>query len=406
MKSNLEIKCALEILISKCMENPIVEVNLTNSLGQVLGEDVFSPLNIPPFDRSPLDGFALRAMDVSKASKNNPIELKIIDFAPAGKPSKLRVNENEAVRIMTGGKIPDGADVVIPFEETEFTDNSVTIFKGYKPKSNIVFSGEDMIRGEKILSKGTKIDAAEIGMLASIGKRSVKVHRKTKVAIMSTGDELADLDSPLKEGQIYNSNSYTFFALVSKLGAEPVIVKSAGDSLSTTIESIKNALRDCDMIITTGGVSVGDKDFVTKALQEIGDDFLFWRVKMKPGTPIAVGKLGNKFMFGLSGNPAAAFITFQVFAKPVILKTLGHKKLFPLEVEATLEDDFTKISKQNRYVRAKTLYKNDGFYTELPKKHSSGIISSMAEINSLLFIPGAEGPYQKGQKVKVQLLEL
>lgn len=405
MNKNLDIKCALEMLISRSKVNDLITIDLMNSYGYILGEDIFSPLSIPPFNRSPLDGFAARATDIAAAHKENPVSLKVIDFVPAGKPSTLTLTHNAAMRIMTGAKIPQGADVVIPFEQTEFTEEAVTVFKNYKPNSNISFMGEDIEQGDKVLSKGDKIDAAQIGILASIGKSAVKVHKKPKIAIMSTGDELVDLDSPLKDGQIRNSNSYTIAALVRKLGAEPLIVKACADGLETTKVAIKEALSYSDMIITTGGVSVGDKDFVTKAFQEICDDFLFWRVKIKPGTPIAVAMLEKKFMFGLSGNPAAAFITFQLFVKPVILKSLGYTNVLPLEVETTLLNGFTKVGKQNRFVRAKTIYKDNQFFTELPENHSSGVISSLAGVNSLLFIPSGEGPYQKGQRVKVQFLD-
>ena len=403
MNTNLDIATALDLLLSETKKNNKIQVSLLDGLGFILGESITSCTNIPPFDRSPLDGFAVRSEDISNASKVNPITLRVIDFAPAGMPSKLPLGSNEAIRIMTGAKIPDGADVVIAFEETEFTDESVTVFKAYPTKSNISFEGEDIGIGDKVISEGTCIDAPEIGILASVGRSYIKVYRKPRVAILSTGSELVEPGGKLLEGQIINSNSYSIAALVKKLGAEPVILPSCSDDYHEIVNCLKS-LDWVDLVITTGGVSVGDKDYVTKAFQDVCDKFLFWKVKMKPGTPITAGKHKNKLLIGLSGNPAAAVITFLVFVKPVILKMMGKSKLEPLEIESTLLSDFSKVRKQNRFVRATTYYQDGKFYTKLPSKHSSGIASSLSGVNSLLYIPSGEGPYNKGQKVMVQLL--
>lgn len=403
MNTNLHVSTALNLLLDETNKTNKIKVSLLDSFGFILGENITSSTNIPPFDRSPLDGFAVKSDDIVNASKENPITLKVIDFAPAGVPSKLSLNSNEAIRIMTGAKIPDGADVVIAFEDTEFTDESVTVFKAYPPTSNISFEGEDIRVGDKVISEGVCIDASEIGILASVGRSYVNVYRKPRVAILSTGSELVEPGEQLLEGQIINSNSYSIAALVKKLGAEPVILPSCSDDYDEIVNSLRS-LDWADLVITTGGVSVGDKDYVTKAFQDVCDEFLFWKVKMKPGTPLTAGKDKNKLFIGLSGNPAAAIITFLIFVKPVILKMMGKSKLEPLEVESTLLSDFTKVSKQNRFVRAITYYKEGKFYTKLPSKHSSGIGSSLSGVNSLVYIPSGQGPYNKGQQVMVQLL--
>ncbi|SES71320.1 gephyrin-like molybdotransferase Glp [Anaerobranca gottschalkii] len=405
MNKDIEIKSALEMLITEVEPLSPVSLNLMDTLGYVLAEDIFSPLNIPPFDRSPLDGFAIRACDTVKATKDEPVTFKIIDFAAAGKPSKMVLGPYQAIRIMTGAKIPNGADLVVPFEETEFTEEWVKVFKTYNSNSNISFMGEDIKEGQKVLTKGEVINPPEIGILASVGKNKVLVYDRPKIAILTTGDELVDIDKPLEEGKILNSNSYTIAALVKRSGGVPYILPHCPDNLEKITNEITSALQWADILITTGGVSVGDKDYVMESFKKVCDKFLFWKVKMKPGTPLTAAKYRNKLMIGLSGNPAAAFITFEIFVKPVIKKLRGLEKVYPLQVESTLLSNFTKVRKQNRYVRAITYYDGGKFYTKLPDSHSSGVISSLAKVNSLLFIPAGMGPFTKGQKITVELLE-
>ncbi|SHK38342.1 molybdopterin molybdochelatase [Anaerobranca californiensis DSM 14826] len=405
MNTNIQIKSALEMLITEVKPKSPVSLNLVDALGYVLAEDIFSPLNIPPFDRSPLDGFALRACDTLNATKEQPTTFKVIDFAPAGKPSTKILGPYQAIRIMTGAKIPDGADLIVPFEETEFTEEWVKVFKTYKSNSNITFKGEDIKKGQRVLVKGDLINPPEIGILASIGKNEVLVYDRPKVAILSTGDELVDVNQPLEEGKIPNSNSYTIAALVKRAGGIPYILPHCPDHLEKITKEISSTLKWADILVTTGGVSVGDKDYVMEAFQRICDKFLFWKVKMKPGTPITAAKYKDKLMIGLSGNPAAAFITFEIFVKPIIKKFRGLEKIYPLELESTLLSNFTKVRNQNRFVRAITYYDSGNFYTKLPDSHSSGVISSLTKVNSLFFIPAGAGPFTEGQKIKVQLLE-
>ncbi|MCQ4925663.1 molybdopterin molybdotransferase MoeA [Tissierella carlieri] len=405
MLVNISIEEAKEILLNQDIKINTIDIPIVESLGYVLGEDIISDINMPPFDRSPLDGYALKSDNIKDASKENPIVLEVIDYVPAGYVSSRKIENGQAIRIMTGAKIPEGADVIIKYEDTEFTDKDVKIFNYLKPNSNIVKMGEDIEEGDIVLKKGHLIGPADIGIFATLGRGIVKVYSKPKVAILATGDELIDIDEIPREGKIRNSNSYTIAAQIKRIGGQPVILGICRDKIEDIKNKLKDSLEWADMVITTGGVSVGDADLVKEAFQEIGGEILFWKVNMKPGTPIAVAKYGNKLIFGLSGNPAAASITFEKFVRPTILRLMGKSKLNLVKVESTLENEFTKVSNQNRYVRAITYYKDGQFFTKLPNKHSSGVLTSLSGTNSLFYIRAGNGPFENGDKIEVEILD-
>lgn len=404
MRTNITLEEALEILLKESPPIESIHVPLLESLGDVLAEDIFCDVDMPPFDKSPLDGYAVRSEDIKNASRDEPVTLEVIDFIPAGYVPQKKISQNKAVRIMTGAKLPEGADVVIRFEDTDFTDKEVKIYDSYPSGANISRMGEDMEVGDIVLRAGSVIDAPEIGILATLGKGYVHVYRKPRVAILATGSELLEIQQPLTEGKIRNSNSYTIAAQVKKLGAKPLMLGICDDDIETIKSKLKSTLGWADIIVTTGGVSVGDYDLAKEAFQEVGAEILFWRVKMKPGTPIAVAKYEDKLIFGLSGNPAAAYITFEQFVRPIIQKKAGKGTYKLMEVHSVLENEFNKISGQNRFVRAITYYKDGRYYTKLPEKHSSGVLSSLVGTNSLLYIPARTGPYKAGQEIMVQLL--
>lgn len=405
MLTNISIGKAREILLNENIELKIIDVPILNCLDYILAEDVKSDINMPPFDRSPLDGYALRSEDTIDASAENPITLETIDNIQAGYVSKKTINKGQAIRIMTGAKIPEGADVIIKYEDTVFTDKDVKIFSHLKSNSNIVRAGEDISIGEIVLKKGKIISPADIGILATLGKVKVKVYKRPKVAIIPTGDELISISEVLREGKIRNSNSYTIGAQVKKIGGEIKIFSICDDNIESIKRELNLALEWSDIVITTGGVSVGDADVVKEAFEEIGAEILFWRVGMKPGGPMVAAKYENKLLFGLSGNPAAAYITFEKLVRPIILKLSGETNYDFIEVRSTLESGFTKVSEENRIVRAKTYYKNGEFFTKFPDKHSSGVLSSLSETNSLFYIPAKTGPYKVGDKIEVELLD-
>lgn len=405
MLTNISIEKAKEILLNQDIKIDTIDIPILESLGYVLGEDIISDINMPPFDRSPLDGYALKSEDIEGASKEAPIVLEVIDYVPAGYVSSKKIENGQAIRIMTGAKIPEGANIVIKYEDTDFTDKDVKIYNYLKPNSNIVKMGEDIEVGALVLKRGHIIGPADIGILATLGKTMIKVYSKPKIAILATGDELIEIDETPREGKIRNSNSYTIAAQVKRIGGEPIILGICSDKLDEIKDKLEASLQWADMVITTGGVSVGDADLVKESFQEIGGEMLFWRVNMKPGTPIAVAKYKNKLIFGLSGNPAAASITFEKFVRPTILRLMGKNKYNLMKVESILESEFTKVSNQNRYVRAITYYKDGGFFTKLPDKHSSGILTSLSGTNSLFYIRAGTGPYKSGDKIEVEILD-
>lgn len=404
MLTNVSIENAHKIILKEKINTQIIEVNLLDSLGHALAENIVSDINMPPFDRSPLDGYAFRSVDTLNASQESPVSLEVIDNIQAGFVSHKTIQEGQAIRIMTGAKIPKGADLIMRYEDTQFTDRQVTIFKSLKANSNIVKTGEDMEIGDRVLEKDIVIGPAEIGVLASLGKSQVRVYSKPRIAILATGDELVSIDSPLEEGKIRNSNSYFLAAQINKLGARAIILPVCKDTIEETKKALESSLTWADMIITTGGASVGDADIIKEAFTEAGASILFWKVEMKPGSPIICAKYENKFLFGLSGNPAAAYITFEKFVAPTVLRLMGKSKTELMKVDSILESDFLKVSSQNRYVRAYTYKKNGKYYTILPDKHSSGVLSNLAGKNSLFFVASNTGPFSRGERVEVELL--
>ncbi|SDZ16429.1 molybdopterin molybdotransferase MoeA [Tindallia californiensis] len=405
MRTNVTLEEALALLLDECPQTQSIHVPILDSLGGVLAEDIVSDINIPPFDRSPLDGYALRSVDSQGASPDQPIELDVIDYVPAGSVSEKCVKDYQAVRIMTGAKIPLGADVVIRQEEVENVGEKILIKAPMSTMENISRVGEDIHVNQMVIKAGTVIEPAEIGLMATLGKSYVSVYMKPRVAILSTGDELLEIQQPLQDGKIRNSNSYTIAAQVKKTGGKALMLGVCGDDIESISEKLRAGLGIADIVITTGGVSVGDKDLVKESFMNAGAEMLFWKVRMKPGTPIAVARLGKKLLIGLSGNPAAAFITFEQFVRPLVLKMMGREKHRLMNVETILENDFSKVSNQNRFVRGTTVYRDGSFYTKFPGKHSSGVLSSLSGNNSLFYVPAGTGPYEKGQKVSIQLLD-
>ncbi len=406
MLERIAIEEAKQILLKQNLNIKLIDIPISEGLGYILAEDIISDINMPPFDRSPLDGYAVRSVDIVNASKENPIRLEVIDSIAAGYVSDKKVGKGQAIRIMTGAKIPQGADVIIMYEITDFTDEEVKIYNSFVANSNIVKAGEDIEFGDIILKKGKTLGVADIGILATLGKKNVKVYKKPRVGILATGDELVNIEEEIKNGKIRNSNSYTIAAAVEKLGGQAIMLGISRDDIDFIKEKLKDSIEDVDMIITTGGVSVGDADLVKEAFQELGGDILFWRVNMKPGTPIAVAKYKDKLLFGLSGNPAAAYMTFELFVRPIIKRLRGNKDYSLKKLSSILKNDFTKVSKQNRYVRGRTYYEDGQVFTELPSKHSSGVLSSLSNTNSLFFVKAGKGPYRSGDKVEIELLDL
>lgn len=321
--------------------------------GRILGQNVVARENVPPFDRSPYDGYAFCAADSKIASKENPVTLKILEEIPAGDIPHHVVTEGYAVKILTGAPIPAGADTVTPYEITEFTDETVTIFKEYVSGSNVVRAGEDIKKGDILAQSGTIIDAGLAGTLAGQNMEYPTVYRIPKIGILSTGSELLEIGCKPKLGKIYNSNQYTLSVAVQQLGCKVVVLGVVKDSAERICQLIQDGLSACDMVLVTGGVSVGDYDLTPAAMEMAGVQILQRGVDLKPGMACAFGVKDGKLVCGLSGNPASAITNFHAIVSPLIRKLSGCKEFVPTEIQAELLDSFKKKGHGTRLLRGK-----------------------------------------------------
>jgi molybdopterin molybdotransferase len=376
---------------------------ILGALGRVLAQDVEARRDVPSADNSAMDGFACRHNDLAGANPTQPVKLKLIGEAPAGRPFPGSVGPGETVRILTGGLIPKGADTVIMVEDTARDGDLVVCTADPGKGAHIRMRGEDVRAGETILHRGNIIRPPEIGMLATLGHAYVYVYQRPVVAILSTGDELVDLDEPFADGKVVCSNSYSLAAQVLECGAIPLSIGTATDDEVDQKLKISDALR-ADVIITSGGVSVGKYDLVKQTFSKMGMSVKFWKVAMKPGKPLMFGTIGGKPVFGLPGNPTSAMISFEQFVRPALLKMMGHVNLFRPLVEATLAQDAPPTSKRLHLVRCK-LFEEDGRMMAVTAgNQSSGALRSMLLADGLMILWPEDGPLKAGSKVKVQVL--
>ena len=392
-------------------------VPILESLGQVLAEDIISDITVPPLDNSAMDGYAVRSIDTQGATEKIPKILKIIDTVIAGGISKKEVTPGTAIRIMTGAPIPPGADSVVQFEDTDDPKNKdassnqtpvqVKVFTETKIGQSIRHAGEDVAKGKTSLKKGTVIRPAEIGLMASMGHSRVKVIRRPVVAIISTGNELVEIDKPPAEGKIYDSNSYSIAGLVKRYGCIPKMLGIARDNEKDLVKKLKQA-QDADMLLTTGGVSMGDYDMVKDILARDGE-MVFWKVRVKPGKPLAFGRIKGKNKsiphLGLPGNAASCMVSFELFVRPALLKMMGKNNLVKPTVEAIIEDTVKNDAGRRIYDRA-IIEKRDGhYYARLTGPQGSGILTSMSLANGLVLIPEDKEIVNKGETVQALMLD-
>jgi molybdopterin molybdotransferase len=392
---------------------------IPDCLGQVLAEDVYSSIDIPPLDNSAMDGFALRAEDTRRASESSPRYLVVVGEVAAGSMPAKRVKPGTAIRIMTGAPLPEGADAVVQFEDTDEVVRKssgedlsrIGILCQAKKGLNVRCKGEDIARGSLVLEKGRVLRPQEIGVLASLGRSAVLVVRRPVVAILATGDELVGVDQPLLPGKIYDSNTYTVAAEVSRYGGVPRILGIGRDSVRSLNEKIGEGL-DADMLITSGGVSKGDYDVVKDVLAGHGE-ISFWTVCMKPGKPLAFGVIkkvvGRKRRkvphLGLPGNPVSSMITFEQFARPAILKMMGKKVLAKPTIRAIIEGDIANTDGRRIFARVTVTRRGGQYYASLTGPQGSGILTSMAKANGLAVIPESSKGAKTGDTVEVQMLD-
>jgi molybdopterin molybdotransferase len=380
------------------------EISVVDSFERILAEDITAGFPLPPFCRSPLDGYVLRADDTVEADKNNPVTLRVVQSLFAGCVATQPLMPGEAIAITTGAPIPEGSDCVIKFEDVVCQGDSITIRSRLKVGENVVPKGEDVVVGEKVLNKGENITPAVVGLLVSLGREKIRVFKKPRVGIISVGDELLEVGQPLCPGKIYNSNLYALSIQVREAGGKAFPNETVKDDSALIAESLKGALEEYDLVITTGGASVGSKDLVREAIERSGARILFWKVGMKPGTPAVCGEKNGKLIIGLSGNPSAAMITFLMLARPIIRSMSGKESRALPEVSAVMEQPFRKKSSQRRLLRAVVDWKN-GRYQAVPAGiQSPGALKSMMFCNALIDIPAGHGPLEVGEEVKAILL--
>jgi len=358
------------------------QVAFTDALGRVLREDIHARVDVPQGDNTAMDGYAVRAADIAAA----PVTLRVIEDLPAGTIATRRVEAGTAIRIMTGALMPDGADTVAHVEITDAGSDQVEIRESLRRGTNVRKRGEDMHAGDVVLTDGTPIHAAEIGVLAGVQKPIVRVGRRPTVAILSTGDEIIDVDGEMAPGKVVNSNSYSLAALVRESGAIPRMIGIVADTPEATVAAIESAL-ESDFVISSGGVSVGAYDFVKEALDTLGAETKFWQVAMKPGKPVVLSRLRGRLYFGLPGNPVSCMVSFHLFIAPALRKAMGQTaNLLPPVVGTRLMTSVRSRGDRRNYMRVRVVARG-GELVSLPMtSQGSGVSTSMVQANGLIIV--------------------
>ena len=381
----------------------IERMHIRDALGRVIAEDVISPVDVPGHDNSAMDGYAVRFADLKA---DGEAKLKLIGTAFAGKPFEGNVGTGQAVRIMTGAVVPQGADTVIMQERATASGDSVSVTPVPKAGTNTRKAGEDLRKGEPALTKGQLIRPAELGLMASLGIGEVSVYRKLRVAFFSTGDELVSIGQPLGPGQIYDSNRYTLYGMLSRAGCELLDMGVIRDTPEAVEKAFAEASEAADVIITSGGVSVGEADYVKQILERLGE-VLFWKIAMKPGRPMAYGKIGRAHFFGLPGNPVAVMVTFYQFVRDALAILQGQTSVKPLPtMKARCTAPIKKAPGRTEFQRGILDRAENGEWTVRPTgDQGSGILSSMSQAHCFIVLPTETGSLETGSVVEVQSLE-
>ena len=393
---------AVELLTAAVKPTEEIEwIGIEQGLGRILAEDLSADFPQPPFDRSPLDGYALRAEDTASAARNHPVVLKVIDKVMAGCVSDKKMAAKTAVRIMTGAPVPEGADCVIRQEDTDYGEETVAIYRELKAHDNICDRGEDYPAGAVLARRGERIDATLWGIIAGAGVGTVPVYRRVKVALLTSGDEVLEPGEKPAAGKIYNSNRYLVRGRLEELGFAPVWTEHVRDDAAKAAEAVKRAAAAAELVITTGGVSVGQKDVMHEVAEKLGAEELFWRVAMKPGSPVMAYRYGKSLVVGMSGNPFGAFVNMEMLVRPLLAHMSRDNGLLPEETEAVLSGNFPKSSPVRRLIRG--VYRH-GTVTIPESGHSSGMLASMKGCNCLVDIPGGSAALTAGERVAVRMI--
>jgi len=400
----VSVEEALKRILDSVSPLGLEKVSVLDALGRVIGEDIYAGRAIPPKDHSAMDGYALRSVDTRGTSPENPVVLDAIEDIAAGAIPKMRIEAGQAARIMTGAPLPEGADAIVRMEDARKEANRVILIAEARIGQDIRRAGDDVRIGEKVISRGEIIRPAEVGMLASLGRSFISIYQRPLVAIIATGDELAEIDEPPTPWKIVGSNSYSLAALVRECGGIPLQAGIAKDRLEDLSAKFRAAMR-ADLILSSGGVSVGDYDLVKELMKEAGNRMQFWQVAMKPGRPLAFGSLGDIPIVGLPGNPVATVVCFEQFIRPAILKMMGHVNLFRRTVRARLREDIKKKKGTRHFIRARIQRDGEDYIVVTTGKQGSGVLKSMVRANGLIVLPEEATVVRKGATVTVQLLD-
>ena len=402
--SMIQVQEALDKILTKIQFKGVEKIPLDQALGRVMAEDVVPRINNPPLDNSAMDGYAVIAEDIQSATPENPVKLEMVEEIAAGYTAKGTLKPGQTMRIMTGAPIPPGADAVLMQEDTQKDGNAILCLDKADVAENIRRAGEDVKIGEGVIKKGTTLSPAHIGMLAVIGRSQIAVGQRPTVSILSTGDEILELDESPQGPQIFNSNGHMLAAQIKSAGGIPIYLGIAKDTEKDLMDKFEWALK-ADIVVSSGGVSVGDYDLVKSSLQKMGQDMLFWKVAMKPGKPLAFGRIGKTPIFGLPGNPVSSFVSFEQFVRPSLRKVLGCSDLSHKTVQAKLTRTINKKPGRLHFLSSIVSWA-DGEYTVTPAgEQGSGILKSAANANGLLIFPLEAEEIKQGQEVAVQLLE-
>lgn len=404
IRKPIQVSEAIEKVITHTTRLTTESVALADAYGRILAENIVAKHAVPPFHRSAYDGFAIRAEDTQAATVDKPIYFKQIGEIGAGHVGEQAVGAFEAYRIMTGAKLPEGANAIVMLEHTEAAADGFTLRKTLAADDNVSFKGEDAREGDLLIEKGAVIHPGTVALLATFGYAYVKVAKQPSVSIVATGTELLDVTDELEDGKIRNSNGPMLEAQLKRMGIRYQSFGMMEDDLDACTERMKQALALSDVVMTTGGVSVGDYDYLPAVYERLGATVLFDKVMMRPGSVTTVAVLGDKLLFGLSGNPSACFTGFELFARPALLTMMGSTTPYVPQMKAMLGEDFTKANPFTRFVRA-IWSLEDGKVLAVPAGfNKSNAVSSIARGNCIIVLPSGSEGYTKGMTVDVLLL--
>ena len=406
MSSPLSAAEAAEKILLDVRRQPALRIPLDDALESVLAENVVSRIDIPAWTNSAMDGYAARGEDVRGASATSPVRLRIVEHLPAGRFPTRTIGPGECARIFTGAPLPMGSDSVIRQEDTDGGSDVVTITNDRDVGVNFRRAGEDVTNGATVLLAGTPLGPAHLGVLASLAVAHPLVYRRPRVAILGSGDEIVDVDQPeeiLSGRKIASSNTHTLVALVRQAGGEPVNLGIAADTPEDLRVHLARA-QDCDLLVTTAGISVGEHDYVKAVLEELGVELRFWKLRMRPGAPVGFGVLDGRPWIGLPGNPVSTMVTFELFVRPAIRKMMGHERPFRRAVQVRAAEPITVKPKLQHFLRAVVSEGSHGLEARLTGPQGSGILTSMIKANALLVLP--EGQFVTAAGTPVQALRL